>query len=216
MKYVKVMTDNFKHHDFQFTMGLNTYTGVMDGSPCTNGFHFCKEEDLIHWLNLHPNNRWIVQVKLCPDSKVVHFPNKSKTDKFILTSPVAIEDYLTPEICLAAVQQDGMALEYVKEQTPEICLAAVQKNEWALEYVKDQTPEICLAAVQQNGFVLKYVKEQTPEICLAAVKQTGDALGYVKEQTSELCLAAVKQTGWAICNIHWVKMLRAWWNFKED
>lgn len=33
----------------------------------------------------------------------------------------------TPEICLAAVQQDGHALQYVKEQTPEICLAAVQE-----------------------------------------------------------------------------------------
>jgi hypothetical protein len=29
---------------------------------------------------------------------------------------------------LAAVQQNGRALEYVREQTPEICLAAVQQK----------------------------------------------------------------------------------------
>ena len=55
--------------------------------------------------------------------------------------------YQTPEICLAAVQQNGYALEYVKEQTPVICLDAVQKNELALQFVKEQTPIICMAAV---------------------------------------------------------------------
>ena len=35
----------------------------------------------------------------------------------------------------------------LKEQTPEICMAAVQQNWWALQHVKKQTPEICMAAV---------------------------------------------------------------------
>src|SRR5271169_2111175 len=40
----------------------------------------------------------------------------------------------TPELCLAAVQQDVGALRWVKQQTPEICLAAVQKRVWALTF----------------------------------------------------------------------------------
>lgn len=52
----------------------------------------------------------------------------------------------TPEVCLAAVRQNGQALKFVKEQTPEICLAAVQRDSHALIYVKEETPEICLAA----------------------------------------------------------------------
>ena len=40
------------------------------------------------------------------------------------------------------VKQDGLALEYVKEQIPEICLEAVKQNGLALAYVKEQTPEI--------------------------------------------------------------------------
>ena len=43
----------------------------------------------------------------------------------------------TPEICMAAVQQDGWALQWVKTQTPEICMAAVKQGERALEYVKN-------------------------------------------------------------------------------
>jgi hypothetical protein len=47
----------------------------------------------------------------------------------------------------------------------EICKLAVQQNGDALRYVKNQTEEICKLAVQQNGDALKYVKNQTEEIC---------------------------------------------------
>jgi hypothetical protein len=47
-------------------------------------------------------------------------------------------------------------------------LAAVQKNGLALQFVKEQTPEVCLAAVKQNGLVLCHVKKKTPEVYLAA------------------------------------------------
>ena len=94
---------------------------------------------------------------------------------------------------MAAVQQDGMALQYVEEQTLEICMAAVQQDGRALQCVEEQTLEICMDAVQENGLALEYVKEQTPEICLAAVQQNGHALKYVKEQTPEICLTARQQ-----------------------
>ena len=54
-------------------------------------------------------------------------------------------------------------LAIIKNQTPEVCLAAVKQDGTALQYVKEQTPEICLAAVKQESAVLKYVKKQTPE-----------------------------------------------------
>ncbi len=37
---------------------------------------------------------------------------------------------------LEQVTQDGFALEYVKKQTPEICLAAVKENSIAIQFVK--------------------------------------------------------------------------------
>ena len=51
------------------------------------------------------------------------------------------------------------ALRFVKAQTPELCLAAVNQNGCALEYVNEQTPELCLMAVSQNGRALQYVKQ---------------------------------------------------------
>lgn len=42
----------------------------------------------------------------------------------------------TPEICMAAVQQNGLALFFVKEPTPEICIIAIAKNPEVKEFVK--------------------------------------------------------------------------------
>src|SRR3989338_9805218 len=68
------------------------------------------------------------------------------------------------------------SLQYVKEQTDEICMVAVQQDGLVLQYVNVQTDEICMAAVQQNGWALAYVTNQTDEICMAAVQQNGQAL----------------------------------------
>ena len=39
--------------------------------------------------------------------------------------------------CLEAVKEDGLALQYVKEQTKDICLISVNEDGRALLYVKD-------------------------------------------------------------------------------
>ena len=49
-------------------------------------------------------------------------------------------------------------LQRVKDQTPEICLAAVKQNGCALRFVKEQTKEICLAAVKQDRCALLHLK----------------------------------------------------------
>ena len=59
--------------------------------------------------------------------------------------------------CLKAVEQDGYALRYVKEQTEAVCLKAVEQDGYALQYVKEQTEAVCLKAVERNGDALQYV-----------------------------------------------------------
>ena len=65
---------------------------------------------------------------------------------------IMLEAFKTPEICLAAVQKDGLELRHVPKAwiTPELCLAAVQRDASALEFVPEAliTADFCLAAVQ--------------------------------------------------------------------
>ena len=91
----------------------------------------------------------------------------------------------TPEIVKAALQKNGMMLEFVQEQTPELCMLAVKEDGGALKFVKEQTAEICLEAVTQDGLALKYVKEQTKDIVDAALKQNPLAKSFVKGPEEE-------------------------------
>ena len=80
------------------------------------------------------------------------------------------------------MKQCGWALVDVnaENRTPEICLEAVRQHGLALQYVRNQTDEICLAAVRQNGIALGCVICQTFEICMEAVKQNESAIYYVR------------------------------------
>lgn len=49
-------------------------------------------------------------------------------------------------------------MSYDKWSDPEICLAAVNQDGWALEHVEKQTPELILATIRQNPEALRYVK----------------------------------------------------------
>ena len=46
---------------------------------------------------------------------------------------------------MAAVQQDGHALLYVKEQTPELCMAAVKQDGNAIRYIKEPVTFLTIA-----------------------------------------------------------------------
>ena len=63
-------------------------------------------------------------------------------------------------------------------------MAAVQQNIIALQYVKKQTPDMCLIAVQQNGYALQFIKKEfeTFEICLEAIRQNPKAEEYIKNE----------------------------------
>jgi hypothetical protein len=78
---------------------------------------------------------------------------------------------LTPELCLAAVQNNGgLAIMYMptSKRTYEVCLAAVKQHGSALKSVPDalKTREMCDAAYKTNSMAIKYIPEHmfTPEM----------------------------------------------------
>jgi lambda repressor-like predicted transcriptional regulator len=119
-----------------------------------------------------------------------------------LTSPVALA-------LLKAVQRDGSALVFVREQVQnhfDTVLAAVKQEGsalWLASPALKNNRAIVLAAVQQNGCALQNASRELqndPAIVLAAVRQNGEALGYASRELRNdpaIVLAAVKKTGWA-------------------
>ncbi len=86
----------------------------------------------------------------------------------------AVNLYATEAEALAAVKQDGYALQFVYDQTEAICMAAVKKNGYALRYVHNQTEAICMAAVNQYPGAIKHVNP-------AVLSQAAECDGKVVE-----------------------------------
>jgi hypothetical protein len=81
-------------------------------------------------------------------------------------------------LALGCVQEKFWTDDVYQKGMAEISLLAVQQNGFALQFVRNQTAEICEAAVSQNGYAILYVKPElkTPEVCRRAWKQNFRAL----------------------------------------
>lgn len=87
------------------------------------------------YLNAVKRDCWYLQ----------HVPKQHQTRKLVMAALKQngrlLKDVLvplTPEMCLAAVEQNGLALEWVEEQTAELCVVAVDQNPEAVEFVDDE------------------------------------------------------------------------------
>jgi hypothetical protein len=114
------------------------------------------------------------------------------------------------EIVLAAVQQNGLALQFASPEIQAesaIVLKAMQQNVLAFRHASEELKDdydFVLKAVQQNGLALRYAPVQfqaNREIVLAAVQQNILAFMVVPsvfKADREFILEAVKQNGWAL------------------
>jgi hypothetical protein len=74
------------------------------------------------------------------------------------------------EVQLAAVQEIGSAIKYIKNPSEAVQLAAVQKDGFAIYHITNPSEAVQLAAVRQNGRVIDYIKNPSEAVQLAAKK----------------------------------------------
>lgn len=148
-------------------------------------------------------------VEMTPVERVLSNPtaeNLSEVPKFKQTY----------EMLMLVCSQDGRALRFASKKliTKELCLVAVNQNGLALHDVPPEKVDngrsirerldrdIVIAAVRQNGLALRACSSLSidKDIVLAAVKQTGLALEYVpaKYIDDNLVLTSVNQNGLAL------------------
>jgi hypothetical protein len=68
---------------------------------------------------------------------------------------------ITKEQCIGS---NGFWIKGIADQTPEQCLLAVQQNGLALEFCGHKTIDICMAAVKQNPNAHKFCPYMTSSI----------------------------------------------------
>lgn len=197
--YYKIIPSN----GLQFQEGLNIDPIPFNPIGCClkGGIHFTDRDNIsrfFHYGSLIaeitiPDNAQVYQEK-----PIHHW----KADRIIINNVIRIEEFKgwqDPEFCRIAVQNNGMAIQYVNNPSVELCVIAVKNNGYSLQFIDqdrldDRKGEICRLAVEYVPWAIKYVKEQTDELCKLAVKKNGLAIKYVNNKTDELCQLAIKQT----------------------
>ena len=102
------------------------------------------------------------------------------------------------QVQLAAVEHYGIVLRYIKNPSEQVQLAAVKQDGYAIRYIKNPSEQMQLAAVRQNGLAITDIKNPSEQVKLAAVRENGMAIEYIKNPSEQVQLAAVKQSGYAI------------------
>ena len=88
-----------------------------------------------------------------------------------------------PIIAMAAVNQDGWAIQNIKNPSEAVQLAAVKQSGSAIQYIKNPSEAVQQAAVNQDGWAIQYITNPSEAVQLAAVKQNGWAIQYIKKPT---------------------------------
>lgn len=136
-----------------------------------------------------------------PDIRLVAV---SKNWQAIAHVPVDMRD---EKICLEALKQNVMALEFVPEafirEHPNLWINEVEKTPAILRFIPPDllTYEICLKAVMQDWRALEhvpaYLKEKHFDISEAALKQNWMAMRYLpnSKESFDFCLERITQDG---------------------
>jgi hypothetical protein len=109
-EFRKCLNNELRHHKFQYKTGLNEdYLSFNPTGSCkSGGLYFTTAEYINKFLDFGLN---IAIIELCTDAKFYIDPEgmKFKTNKFIIKEILP----QTKELCVLAVQQNGLALKHV-------------------------------------------------------------------------------------------------------
>jgi hypothetical protein len=216
-KYVKILNQEMICERITYTIGLNVALSpfgavVKPDLSKSAGFPFTDLDNFAIFLD---RGSLIADIEVPPGIEIYAdlSGNKWKAKQIIISNvrPVSsLPQWNDNKFCLAAVQKNGFALVYVKDdlKTNNILLAAVRQNGHVLEHIEDdlKTADVLLEAVRNNGLALRYVNFKIIDastafkVCMEAVKTHGVALQYVPDEfkTGEVILTAIQNDGFAL------------------
>ena len=88
------------------------------------------------------------------------------------------------QVKLAAVMEEGHAIQYIADPSEAVQLAAVLQNGYVIYYIKNPSEQVQIAAVTKDGwYALQFIKNPSEQVQLAAVTREAVKLGSIKPKT---------------------------------
>ena len=94
---------------------------------------------------------------------------------------------------LAAVEQNGYAIQYIEKPSEQLQLVAVKQDGLSIVDIKNPSEQVQLAAVKQDGLAIGFINNPSEQVQLAAVRQNCFAIEDINNPSEQVQLAAVKQ-----------------------
>lgn len=163
IQFYKFLPNDLMFYNYQYELGLNSNELSFDstGSYIKGGLYFCdKSKCHLFWKSYGTK---LALITIPNDATVYVEKDKFKSNKIIITDILDFTD-VPDDFWLIIFNHSCIAFEYIKNQTEELCVLAVQRNGLLLRYVKEQTKEICKLAILQNYRALQYVKNPTDDM----------------------------------------------------
>jgi len=201
---IKVVIPNTKKASIFFGKGTKWCTAATKNNMFSN---YSKKNDPLY----------IIMIKGSNEKYQFHFGTKQFMDisdkeinpqelankyqiLYKIFEPIAIKHLFLPLIKnpseamqLAAVNQNGDAIQYIKNPSEDVQLAAVQQDARAIRYIKNPSEAMQLAAVQQDARAICYIKNPSEAMQLSAVQQDGHAIQYIKNPSEDVKKLANKR-----------------------
>jgi ankyrin repeat protein len=189
-QYIKILTNNLKHHDYQWKVGLNELEVFNIDNECTpDALYICEIKYFFKWMTLYPNMAYVGYVTIPEDAQTVLMEDKIKVNKVILHEPlIPLLDFIDTAIKHNAdIHVDGQEpinwasrngyLDIIK------CLI-----EYGANIHSDDDDSLCWASSNGHLDVVKYLISRgadraTPNLGVAADIHTENdsALIYASE-----------------------------------
>jgi len=97
------------------------------------------------------------------------------------------------EMKLAAVQQNGSLIKYIKNPTERVQMIAVIKNPYCIRFIKKPSEIVQLASVRNIPESIRYIKKPSESVQLDAVREDPESIQYIKKPTERVQLVAVQE-----------------------
>ena len=125
-------------------------------------------------------------------------------DYITKSSRVIKEEYMTYDIILVAVCQNGMALEFAPDHLKDknVYYEAISQNPMAMKFVNDSSEDMNHYAVKKNGLSIKYISNPSEKTCNWAIKNNPRSLLFIRNPSEKAFKSTMKRDGLLLKYIH--------------